>query len=204
MNPNIALIDAVCEGDMEYIKNAISAGADDYNGALIWAAGCGRKEVLDYLIECGAKDYNSAMELAVKIGNTDIIWRLLYSGAVVNHTDQSGKTHLQNAVRRRHTKVIKQLLEWGTVKSDKADIDKAIEEAMAIGDTKTAFFLIKWYKYRSVMAKNLAVARARFSVWRNTKVIKIATQAKKWQKSKRKMAKNLAVGRACFSVWRNK
>lgn len=167
MNPNIELIDAACEGDVESAKNAISAGADDYNGALIWAAGCGRLEVFNYLISNGSIDYNRVMEIAVRAGNEDIAYRLLYGGAAINHTDKSGKTHLQNAVKRRHTKVIKLLLEWGRVKPDQADIDKAIEIALSIDDTKTAFFLQKWQKDKVEMVKKLNDSGSCFSVWRN-------------------------------------
>ena len=105
--PDISIHDAAYEGNVEAVKQHITAGTDvnakdNVNAAppLHYAAYSGHKEIAEILITEGA-DVNAkadkrltALHKAAQLGHTEVAELLIANGADVNAKDKDGATPL--------------------------------------------------------------------------------------------------------------
>ncbi len=83
-------------GHQEIVKLMLEMGATDYNRSMWAASTAGHIEIVEMMLERGANDYNDSLEWAAKEGNLKIVELLLEKGA-----DEFNRA-IEWAVRRRH------------------------------------------------------------------------------------------------------
>lgn len=80
-NVNISMKNAAFRGHKNLVEFFIGKGADDYNGAIGYAAKGGHKDLIEFFIEKGANDWNRGMTNAARRGHTDLVTFFIEKGA---------------------------------------------------------------------------------------------------------------------------
>ena len=122
--PDISIVDAAIDGNIEAVKQAIADGAD-VNAKpggitpLHWAAWRGRKEIAELLIAKGAdlntknKDGGTPLHNAAWKGHVEIAKLLIVKNADVNAKDVEGQTPLDWAEEEKHKEIADLLRKHG-------------------------------------------------------------------------------------------
>ena len=131
-NKTTPLVLAAEDGNTEYLKKLIAAGADinkDGRTALMIAAHTGHVECLKELIAAGAYinrqtyDGLTALWTAANQGRVECLKELISAEADINKEDKDGQTALNIAANTGHVECLKELIAAGTDinKEDKDD-----------------------------------------------------------------------------------
>ncbi len=123
--PDISIVGAAGNGNIEAVKQHIAAGADvnamhNSRTPLYWAALFGHKEIAEVLISAGANvnakevmaTGNTPLAGAAFFGDKAVAELLIANGADVNTKNDHGKTPL-DLIRRRHPEIADLLRKHG-------------------------------------------------------------------------------------------
>jgi len=117
-----ALVQAA-DGDLSWVKELISKGADVNGMPLIMAIQCGELEIVKSLIEAGSDtelDFSGTTPLIRASGSgkpakgyPDIVKYLISRGVSVNKISQDGNTALKIAKERENQEIVQMLIKAG-------------------------------------------------------------------------------------------
>ena len=132
--PDISIIDAARDGNIEAVKQHIAAGTDvsarhnmGRHTPLYFAVFKGHMEIAELLIANGA-DVNAknigdfaALHMAASWGHKEIVELLITNGADVNAKDENGETPLDKAIISKHTETADLLRKHGAKTAEELD-----------------------------------------------------------------------------------
>jgi len=123
------------------IEKGIPVDINHFGTALHVAASYGHKEIAEFLISKGASldskgqgNQSTPLHVAASIGDTDIVELLITNGADINASDYRGRTPLDVARQRSHTKIVDVLRQHGA--------KETLYGAFILGDTNEVKSLI--------------------------------------------------------------
>ena len=104
---NEGLVNGAKEDKKKLVEYFLSLGADDYNGAMNFAAHGGHMDIVKLMLSLGAHDYNWAMRLASRGGHMDIVKLMLSLGA------NTYNSAMRLASRGGHIDIVKLMISLG-------------------------------------------------------------------------------------------